>query len=241
MKRDNQRVRMRAGLIIIAAALLGMSSPVGTNDFRAERPIAYVRKFKPTVTIQQGQQTITASKAEQLFDGDTLRTNENGFAIVQFMDKSIAKVKPNSALIVHGQVEGRQSSAARISMEAGEIFLNVTKRTTTHFEVTTGTSVASVKGTQFGARADGYYWVVEGIVQLLSEESGETTNLTKGMFGKVNDDGTMETGTLSDKELEELSKGYDQLEDHLEPKTIKLRFRDQDGQLREIELKYFEN
>jgi hypothetical protein len=218
-----------------------MVSAEVVRDRMTERPIAFVRKFKPDVTIRQGEKQIQASKAEQLFSGDTLRTDDSGFALVQFMDNSIAKVKPNSQLIVYGEVNSKQNASARIALELGEIFLNVTERTTTNFEVATGTSVASVKGTRFGARYDSYFWVVEGVVGLLSNRSGQAVDLTKRMYGLVNDDGSIETGMLSDAEINNLNSEYERLEANLQPKSIILRFRDQNGRLREIELKYFEN
>lgn len=236
-----QKFTFGAGLVIISAVLLGMVSTDIAGLMLDDRPLAFVRKFRPDVTIQNGEQVVRATKAEQLFDGDTLRTDDRGFALVQFMDNSIAKVKPNSQLIVYGEVNSRQSSSTRIALEVGEIFMNVTERSTNSFEVATTTSVASVKGTQFGARDDSYFWVTEGIVELLSNLSGQTVDLTQNTYGLVNDDGTIETGELTDEEIDNLNSEYERLEDNLEPKTIILRFRDESGQMREIELKYYDN
>lgn len=238
---NKQSINLCIGLLFTSIVLAGMVSADVIGTLFADRPLAYVRKFKPDVTIYQDQKIVKASRAEQLFSGDTLRTDHNGFALVQFMDKSIAKVKPNSELIVHGEVNSKQSSSTRIALELGEIFLSVTSRSTTNFEVATGTSVASVKGTQFGARDDSYYWVTEGIVGLLSNQSGQSVDLTERMYGRVNEDGSIETGELTVGEIDNLNSEYGRLEANLDPETIILRFRDQNGQLQEIELKYFNN
>jgi hypothetical protein len=186
-------------------------------------------------------QNAPISKAEKLFSGDTLSTNKNGFALVQFIDKSIAKIKPNSQLIIQGEVEGKNNSSTRINVESGALFLNVTKRSTTNFEVATNSSVASVKGTQFGATEDSYYYVLEGTVELLANSSGETVTLTDRMFGQVNDDGTIDTGELTDEEVEEYTDESDNFEENLTPKIMTLRFRDEEGEIQTLEVEYFEN
>lgn len=230
-----------AGLTVLFFVAAGMTIDGLRQQKKADRPLAFVQKFKPDVKIVNNEKQINASRAERLYSGDTLQTDPNGFALVQFMDKSIAKVKPQSQLIIQGEVSGKDNTSARINLEAGEIFLNITRRTNSNFEVATNTSVASVKGTQFGARDDNYFWVLEGIIELSSNETGQTVNLTGNMFGQVNEDGSIETGELSEEDIEKLNKDYEELESKLKSKVIKLRFRNENGQLREIELKYFEN
>lgn len=223
-------------LLTVAAFLL-----FGMVYLNANRPLAYVQKFKPVVSIENNQKEIKAEKAGPLFDGDTLLTDTEGYALVQFMDKSFARVKPQSMLIVRGEIRAKGDQSSRLGLEAGEIFLNVTKQANTEFEVATATSVASVKGTAFGAKASGYFWVVEGEVELRSNRTGQTTTLTDNEYGEVNEDGSIETGRLSDEEADSLSQGYDQLDSQLETKTIRFRFRDENGQIREVELKYYIN
>ncbi|WP_138431309.1 FecR family protein [Fodinibius saliphilus] len=222
------------GTITVVAALTKIENP--------DRPLAFVQKFKPSVGIEKaGTFEDIKKRGKPLFDGDTLRTNENGFALVQFMDKSLAKVKPESRLIVEGKVEGKQNTSTRIGLEAGEIFLNVTKQGRDNFEVATNTTVASVKGTDFGATSNSYFWVEEGIVELLATETGESAELTDGNYGQVLSDGTIDTGTLTEDEIEERNKEYDQMEESLDPEIIEIRFVDENGQQRVIKVKVFEN
>ncbi len=227
--------------VLLCLFLAGMVSVSLVEKETANRPLAYVQKYKPLVQVDNEDKQIIASRAERLYSGDTLSTDENGFALVQFMDKSIAKVKPQSQLIIQGSVDGKANTSARINLEAGEVFLNITKRNNSNFEVASNTSVASVKGTQFGASSDDYYWVLEGVVEMLSNRTGGAVDLTENMFGRLEDDGSIITGALSAEDIEELNRGYEQLESKLEPKGIKLKFRDENGQVREIEMQYFEN
>lgn len=227
--------------LLCAGLILGGAVFTGSSD-SADRPLAFVQKFKPSVGIQDaGDFQDIQKRGKPLFNGDTLRTNQNGFALVQFMDKSLAKVKPESRLIVEGEVEGKQNSSTRIGLEAGEVFLNVTKQGRDNFEVATNTTVASVKGTDFGATSNSYFWVQEGIVELLVSESGESVTLTDREFGDVQDDGSIETGEMTDEELEEREQEYDEMEEKVEPEIIEIRFIDSDGQEQVIEVKVFEN
>lgn len=207
-----------------------------------ERPLAFVQKFKPSVAIrEQGQLHAIKKRGKPLYSGDTLRTNKNGFALVQFMDKSLAKVKPDSRLIVRGEVEGKNNTSTRIGLELGEIFLNVSEQGADNFEVATSTSVASVKGTQFGATANDYFWVKEGKVEVTVSRTGQSVTLTDRSYGQVQDDGTIETGKLSEEEVEERDEEYAQMNERMKPKIYKIRFIDENGKERVIEVKVFEN
>lgn len=229
--------------LIIPVFILGMVAsdtiPVELND----RPLAFVRKFKPDVEVTNQQVESISKRGEALFNGDTLRTDEYGFALVQFMDKSLAKVKPESRLLIQGELQNdtKQNATTRIGLEVGEILLNVTEQGENNFEVATGTSVASVKGTSFGASFDNYFWVAEGIVEVSVNNTDEVATLTERMYAQVLDDGTIETGELSEEEIERREEEYALLEGKLDPDTVRLRFIDENGEEQVIELKVFDN
>ncbi|MDZ7692508.1 MAG: FecR family protein [Balneolaceae bacterium] len=228
------------GWPLIAVFVLGLASAEIYNYNSADRPLAFVRRFKPEVNIRP--QDVNAQKGHPLYSGDTLATGEYGYAAVQFMDKSFAKVKPNSELIVRGQINQDKSTSSRIALEAGEIFMEVIQQGNNNFEVSTSKSVASVKGTSFGVRWDDFIWVVEGEIQFTATVSGETVTLTDRMFGQVNDDNSITTGKLTDEQLQKLREDFENFEGETgEQQQMRLRFRDQNGQTREIEIQYYEN
>jgi len=132
--------------ITFLVAGMGFLSPNITTD-KPDRPIAYVKHFKPTVKLQNMQVDKDLlldpeeNIGEQLFSGDSLITNENGFAFVVFMDKSVAKVKPNSMLILNGEVgTSTKEMSTRINLQNGEIFLEVEPQGGNDFEVATNRS-----------------------------------------------------------------------------------------------------
>lgn len=211
-----------------------------------ERPIAIVRRFKPEVQLANGDKDfvldLTENLGEQLFNGDTLSTDQKGYALVIFMDNTVAKVKPESMLIVRGEsLADSKISDRRINLESGEIFMEVEPLGSGTFEVATSRSLASVKGTRFGTKAYGYVWVEEGQVDLTATTSGQTVSLFEKMFAEVDESGNnIESGTLSDDELDDLEEGFDELSEDLIERTIILRFRDANGQIQEIPINFFE-
>lgn len=211
-----------------------------------ERPLAIVRRFKPQVELASGEKefilNLTDNLGEQLFSGDTLSTNEDGYALVVFMDNTIAKVKPESMLIVEGEsLADSKISTRKINLETGEIFMEVEPVGSGTFEVATSRSLASVKGTRFGTKAFGYVWVEEGQVDVTATNSGQTVSLFERMFAEVDENGnSIQSGTLTNEELNNLGLGYDELDEDLIERTIILRFRDANGQIREIPVNIFE-
>ncbi|MEX0660694.1 MAG: FecR family protein [Balneolaceae bacterium] len=210
------------------------------EDIYEGNELGLIRRSVPSVFISNAQ-VDTAEVGTSLFSGDTLQTNQDGYAMILFMDESITRVRPESQLIIRGEVRRDRSSSSNISVETGEIFMNINPDAGSDVEIGTYNSVAAVKGTIFGSRSTGYYWVEEGEVEVVARESGMTVTITGGMYAKVDEDGEgIETGTLNSEEIAELSEDYKILDSDLIERTLKLRFRDENGQLREIEMDYIE-
>lgn len=230
-------------LAIIVGSMLASDLYIPVEQ---ERPLAIVRRFKPEVQLANGDKDfvldLTENLGEQLFSGDTLSTDSKGYALVIFMDNTVAKVKPESMLIVRGEsLADSKISDRRINLETGEIFMEVEPIGSGTFEVATSRSLASVKGTRFGTKAYGYIWVQEGQVDVTATTSGQTVSLFEKMFAEVDEAGNnIQSGTLSEEELENLDEGYDELDEDLIERTIILRFRDANGQVREIPINIFE-
>lgn len=232
--------------LILALVLGSMLASDLYIPVEQERPLAIVRRFKPDVLLANGDKKfeldLTENLGEQLFSGDTLSTNDKGYALVIFMDNTIAKVKPESMLIVRGEsLSDSKISDRRINLETGEIFMEVEPIGSGTFEVATSRSLASVKGTKFGTKAYGYIWVQEGQVDVTATTSGQTVSLFEKMFAEVDQSGNnIDSGTLSAEEITALDEGYDELDEELIERTIILRFRDANGQIREIPINIFE-
>ncbi len=234
-------------LFVVLGSMLASDFYVPEPILAQERPLAIVRRFKPNVELASlDKETILLSLeeniGEQLFHGDTLQTDDEGYALVVFMDNSIAKVKPTSQLIVRGEEQpNSRNTTRRIDLNNGEIFLEVEPQGSGTFEVSTSRSLASVKGTRFGSTAQGYVWVEEGQVDVTATNSGETVSLFQQMFAEVDETGnSIDSGTLTTNEVEDLQEGYETLDEDMIEKTIIIRFRDVNGQIREVPITIFE-
>lgn len=234
-------------LVVVVGSILASDFYTPEIKDEQERPLAIVRRFKPTVELASlDRETfvldLQENIGEQLFHGDTLTTNEQGYALVIFMDNSIAKVKPNSQLITRGNEQpNSRNTTRRIDLDAGEIFLEVEPQGSGSFEVSTSRSLASVKGTRFGSTALGYVWVEEGQVDVTATNSGETVSLFQQMYAEVDETGnSIDSGTLSEDDIEGLQEGYETLDEDLIEKPVIIRFRDANGQVREVTITIFE-
>jgi hypothetical protein len=98
-----------------------------------------------------------------------------------------------------------------------------------------------VKGTRFGSTSLGYVWVEEGQVDVTATNSGEMVSLFQQMYAEVDETGnSIESGTLTEDEIDNLQEGYDTLDEDLIEKPVIIRFRDANGQIREVTITIFE-
>lgn len=212
-----------------------------------DRPLAIVRRYRPEVNIFKAGSPgiIAAERAQQLFDSDTLVTAEDGYAVVQFMDNSVARVQPNSVLIVSGEITDQQTTAARLALELGEVFLDVNDDGG-NYEVSTSSAVAAVRGTEFISKSheDGRstFTGLSGEVEITALNSGEVVTMLNNTGIDVDADGSeISQFELAENELAELREEYEQMDQRTEAETIRLEFENEDGEIREIELRYYDN
>ncbi len=210
------------------------------------RPLAIVRRFRPMVQIRDtgNVEWVEAKVAFQLFDKDTLRTEKDGYAVLQLVDNSLARVRPNSVLVIRGEPNARNGLNSRIHVESGEVNLRVEGRVS-QYEVATPSAVAAVKGTEFTTRilSDGSseFTVFSGVVEVTANASGRTQSLTRRRRAVVDADGNgIVTNTISNQEIRRSQNEYTQLDTSAKPKVIRIRFINASGQVQEVEVQYFE-
>lgn len=154
-------------VLIFAFTIQGMSAT----------PIAVVKKIKGKVFIVKDGNKSNAVKPKRGFrleDGDKIMTDKKSYAAIIFIDdNSLVRVRANSTCIIRGKKE-KNEIFKNIQLEVGTILARVTKQRG-KFEVSTPTSVASVKGTAFIAdhrpqvKKGSYYYGLEGTVEVKSD------------------------------------------------------------------------
>lgn len=239
-------------LVIIGAIVAGVILMLSDSSERSyEEPvlnetddeIAYVRRYIPDVTVTNISYKDSLQEVGRgLISGDTLTTNNSGYAMVLFLDESIARVSPQSQMVIRSELNPDRNLNIRthVGMLLGGIFLDVESRSDREFEITTTRAVASVKGTRFGVTADDKIWVEEGEVEVTLRETGEVRSLTDRMYIQVQEDGTAESGELSDEELAELADEFQILESDLIERQMKIQFRNSSGETVEEEIRAYE-
>jgi len=168
-------------LFVFAYALQGISAT----------PIAVVIKVKGTVyVLKDGDKSKTTKpkRGFRLEDGDKILTSKKSYAALRFIDdNSLVRIRANSTCFIRGKKE-KNEIAKNIQLEIGTILARITKQNR-KFEVSTPTSVASVKGTKFIAdhrrtvKKGSYFYGLEGTVEIKSE--GGTGLLHVGETGHV--------------------------------------------------------
>lgn len=207
------------------------------EDNTVRRPLAILRRFRPDVFVSDGNGSWKEpGQAEQLFPNDTLRTGDEGYAVVQFMDNSVAKMSPNSVLIVAGEITSGGTTAARLAMELGEVFLEVSGRNS-DFELATPTAVAAVKGTVFSCGAlleSTTCTVFSGSIGFRAAD-GQEFDLGPNQQGTADKDGNVTTKEISEDEAKRMMGEVEERDKSLEEqsaktRTIRLNFVNDDGE-----------
>lgn len=109
-----------------------------------------IRDVKVTPTNQV--KTVQGKRGYVLEDGNKITTGTRSFCAVKFLDdKSLLRIRQNSSCVIEGKKEDNKIDK-NIFVEVGSFFASLFKPKGS-FKVTTPTSVASVKGTEF--------WVIQ--------------------------------------------------------------------------------
>ncbi|MBN2364890.1 MAG: hypothetical protein EH225_01910 [Calditrichaeota bacterium] len=116
----------------------------------AADPVAVVYKPKGTVEVMKSDDAKAqdARKGMVLYDGNRIKTGESSFCAVQFFDdKSLLRIKEKSACTIEGK-KTEEVTDKNVIVEIGTFFASLFQPRG-KFTITTPTSVASVKGTQW--------------------------------------------------------------------------------------------
>ncbi len=120
---------------------------VSVAPAQKKKPVATIFKPVGTVDYRTGDgEFVKAKPATPLLAGDVVRTQENSFAIVKFLENSIIRIQEKSEVTVSGEIAKGEFSK-NVHLQRGEVGFEVKKRPNEKFEFSTPTSVASIRGT----------------------------------------------------------------------------------------------
>jgi len=203
----------------------------------AER-IAVATKVKGSVEVKTAGKSIfdPLKKGYVLNDRDFVRTGSDGALILVYLDdKSMLKVKANSDLEIRGTRSG-DGLSKKVDMIEGTLKANISKQRKGDFIISTPTSVASVKGTEFwmisdpllGDRLIG----IDGLVELLNLVSGEVVIVGVDQTGTSTPNGTISVEKTNPEDVPEDIKEEEEIHE------LRIQIQDADGQEKELIIKF---
>lgn len=137
-------------------------------------PIAVVVKAKGSITLIRGDKAAKEKvrRGMKLENGDKIITKKKSYAAISFIDDaSFIRIRPNSTCIIRGEKE-KDKISKNIFLEVGMLFARIFKQKG-KFQISTPTSVASVKGTEWitEQKLEGgtFYYGLKGVVEVTND------------------------------------------------------------------------
>lgn len=178
-----------------------------TTCLFAAGKVAVTTKVSGKVSIEvAGKNGFNPLKAGTIIaDGDKIKTGNDGFAAIIYIDdKSMVKVKENTEIVIQGK-RNTGFIAKKVNIDEGTLRAQVSEQRKGDFIVQSATSVASVKGTDFWFISDELFGDivigVEGLVNLLNSESGESSDVSAGNTGTSTLDGNVDTNVTNPSDI----------------------------------------
>tara|TARA_Y100000768_G_scaffold232865_1_gene175949 strand:- start:153 stop:824 length:672 start_codon:yes stop_codon:yes gene_type:complete len=169
---------------------------------------------------------------------DKIKTGKNGYIALMYLDdKTVVKMLGNSDLTIMGDRSGNKINKS-LDIKYGRVAANVKPQKGKEFRVSTPTSVASVKGTEFAIQSDpstgDSFTLIEGLIEVTNSITGESTEVEEGETAISTPDGSLDVAETTSDDL----NGFE--EASIEPPTQELRFEveDENGNIKEILIKF---
>ncbi len=179
----------------------------------AQKKKAVATVFKPVGTVDhkpENKEWTKAKPATPLISGDLIRTGDNSFAIIKFLENSVLRVQEKSEVTINGEITKGEFSK-NVHLDRGELGFNVKKRPNEKFEFSTPTSVASIRGTAglliAGLDSNDVLILGSGTVDFRNLISNFTTRVNGGQTAYSFSDGTIKVDSTTQEEQRLLNQG----------------------------------
>lgn len=173
-----------------------------------------------------------------LSNQDKIKTGKNGYIALMYLDdKTVVKMLEDSDLTIMGDRSGNKINKS-LDIKYGRVAANVKPQKGKEFRISTPTSVASVKGTEFAIQSDpssgDSFTLIEGLIEVTNSVTGESTQVQEGETAISTPDGSLDVAETTSDDLE----GFE--EASMESPTQELRFEveDENGNIKEILIKF---
>lgn len=165
------------------------------------------------VKISSSAEWIDATVGQALNPSDSIKTGENGQAMLQFSDKSTVALKPNTEIIVEELAWTETARKAGLNMPIGELRVVIKKMNApSDFKVRTPTAICGARGTVFYVMTTGTetrVFVTEGAIDFTNPASNNTYVVIENMSAISELNGTVtEPRELTGEEREQALAGW---------------------------------
>ncbi|EMM98675.1 surface adhesin Lsa33 [Leptospira noguchii] len=154
-----------------------------------------------------------AGLSEFILPEDKIETIKDSYADIQLMDGVIIRIKENTILTLSKiYVDSKNAEIySDISLNKGKIFSKVGTKLSksSGFKITTPTSIAAVRGTDFQVEVNGSNTetlVSEGSVEVTDNDSPDQSNIADAGEKVISDGKSQKEEKLSEEELKELQE-----------------------------------
>lgn len=151
--------------------------------------------------------------SEFILPEDKIETTKDSYADIQLMDGVVIRIKENTILTLNKiYVDSKNSEIySDISLNKGKIFSKVGTKLSksSGFKITTPTSTAAVRGTDFQVEVDGAQTetlVSEGSVEVVDNDNPDQSNVADAGEKIISDGKSQKEEKLSEDELKELQE-----------------------------------
>ncbi len=207
------------------------------EDSSSPYPIAVVLKVKGNLLLIRNKQELECPVGTLLENEDKLRTDDNSLALVKFVDNSSQiRVFSNSEVTINVEKD-KEILNKSLKLDGGSILSNVNKKIVGKYSVSTTSTIASVRGTEFLVELkDGITRVIgfSGKVEVENKKSGEKSLVTKGNTVTSTEDGTVDRQETNDVPADV----NEELQSIEYENTMKIKFENEDGSIKTIILEY---
>ncbi len=159
--------------------------------------IAFTTKVSGQVNmVNLEKQTVPLKRGTVINAGEQIVSLSDGLAVIMFIDdKSILRIQKNTTLTVGG-VRSATAISKQIDVQFGKLRAQIAEQRAGEFLISTPTSVASVKGTDFWATSDPIlgdtFLGIEGLIEVMNLISGGVIEVGGGFVGTSKPDGSTE-------------------------------------------------
>ncbi len=171
-------------------------------------PVATVYKPVGSVDYQTaGKSWAKAAPAVTLLSGDKVRTGENSFVVIKFIENSIVRLQEKSEVTIRGNIAQNRQFSKNVYLDRGAFGFDVKKqRPDEKFEFSTPTSVASIRGTEGGviAGANDVFFLSSGTIVVTNNFSKLSVTVNANQIATSSSDGSINVKDLTPDQLRQL-------------------------------------